>query len=127
EKLDALLGELSELLDGGLLSLRPGKSGDIIQSHVKGLLGLLVAVQSLRNSVPQGRDRVVLSLDGEEARRWLHLSEDPSRADLLVIDSGDDGFSVTVVEVKTRQDPAAVYALSSGKASGPAVRQLLST
>lgn len=127
DKLDALLHELSDLLDAGLLSLRPGRSGETVQSHVRGLLGLLVAVQALRDLAPRGHDRIILSLDSDQARRWLHLSEDPHRADLLVIDGADDRFTVTVVEVKTRQDTSSEYTIVGGKVTGPAIKQLLST
>lgn len=127
EKLDVLLHELSDLLDAGLLSLRPGKSGEIVESHVKGILGLLVAVQSLRDSTPQGHDRIIVSLDSDQARRWLHLGDDPYRADLLAIDGADERFAITVVEVKARQSSAAEYAISGGQVSGPAIAQLLST
>lgn len=127
DKLDALLNELSDLLDAGLLSLRPGRSGETVQSHVRGLLGLLVAVQALRDLTPAGHDRIILSLDSDQARRWLHLADDPHRADLLVIDGADDRFTVTVVEVKTRQDTTSEYTITGGKVSGPAINQLLST
>lgn len=127
DKLDALLHELSDLLDAGLLSLRPGRSGETVQSHVRGLLGLLVAVQALRDLTPAGHDRIILSLDSDQARRWLHLSGDPHRADLLVIDGADDRFIVTVVEVKTRQDTTSEYTITAGKVTGPAITQLLST
>ena len=127
DKLDALLDELSDLLDAGLLSLRPGRSGETVQSHVRGLLGLLVAVQALRDLTPEGHDRIILSLDSDQARRWLHLADDPHRADLLVIDGADDRFTATVVEVKTRQDTTTEYAINGGTVTGSAINQLLST
>jgi len=129
EALDVLLATLSELLDAGLLALRPGRSGEIVEAHVKGMLGLMVAVQYLRASVPDGHERVILSLDDDQARRWLHLNEtgDRSRSDLLVIDGADDRFTVTIVEVKTRQDATPEYTLSNGEIAGPAINQLLST
>ncbi|KLR61494.1 AAA-like domain [Actinobacteria bacterium IMCC26207] len=130
EMLDTLLASLSELLDTGLLVLRPSaKTGEIVHAQVKGVLGLMVAVQALKATTPPGVDRIILSLDDEQARRWLHLNEDRdnSRSDLLVIDGGDDGFTVTVVEVKARQDVSAEYAVVSGEVSGPAINQLLST
>lgn len=127
DKLDALLHELSDLLDAGLLSLRPGRSGDTVQAHVRGLLGLLVAVQALRDLTPTGHDRIILSLDSEQARRWLHLADDPHRADLLVIDGADERFTVTVVEVKTRQDTTGEYTITGGKVVGPAISQMMST
>lgn len=130
EMLDTLLASLSELLDTGLLVLRPSpKTGEIVDAQVKGVLGLMVAVQSLRATTPSGHDRIILSLDGELARRWLHLNEDRdgSRSDLLVIDGADERFTVTIVEVKARQDMAAEYVVTDGEASGPAISQLLST
>ena len=51
EALDSILTSLSELLDSGLLALRPGKSGEHSGSPlVKGILGLMVAVKHLRDS-----------------------------------------------------------------------------
>lgn len=127
DALDTLLHELSDLLDAGLLSLRPSRSGETAQAHVRGLLGLLVGVQAIRSMTPEGHDRIILSLDSEQARRWLHLADDPRRADLLVIDAADDRFNVTVVEVKTRQDTTSEYTVTGGKISGPAIAQMLST
>jgi hypothetical protein len=130
ETLDELLATLSELLDTGLLALRPSpKTGEIVHAQVKGVLGLMVAVQHLRVATPAGHDRIILSLDDDQARRWLHLNDnrDNLRADLLVIDGADDRYTVTVVEVKTRQDVDAEYAVVNGEAVGPAISQLLST
>lgn len=126
-ELDMLLRALSDLLDAGLLSLRPGRAGDVDNAHVKGILGLLVAVQSLRDTALEGHDRIILSLDDDQAQRWLHLSDDPRRADLLVIDGADNRFTVTVVEVKARKDMSAEYSITGGKVTGPAVDQVLST
>jgi hypothetical protein len=117
DMLDDLLDTLSGLLDTGLLVLRPSaKTGEIVHAQVKGVLGLMVAVQHLRAATPDGHDRIILSLDDDQARRWLHL-----------IDGADDQFTVTVVEVKARQDLAAEYTLANGEVSGPAINQLLST
>ncbi len=129
ETLDAILVSLSELLDSGLLALRPGKSGEIVVPQVKGILGLMVAVKHLRDTEPSGFDRIVLSLDSDEARRWLHLHDnmDNSRSDLLVIDGTDSQFTVTIVEVKARQNPDAEYSVSGSIATGPAINQMLST
>jgi hypothetical protein len=127
EELDDLLEALSDLLDGGILSLRPTHTGEPDYAHVKGILGLLVAVQSLRNANPDGYDRIILSLDDAQAQRWLHLSEDRRRADLLVIDGKDDHFIVTVVEVKARYDMSAEYSVSGDLVSGRAVEQVLAT
>ena len=129
ETLDSILVSLSELLDSGLLALRPGKSGDIVVPHVKGILGLMVAVKHLRDTAPSGLDRIVLSLDSDDARRWLHLHDNPdsSRSDLLVIDGADGQFTVTIVEVKARQNVTAEYSVADGVVTGPAISQMLST
>ena len=129
EALDSILDSLSELLDYGLLILRPGKSGEIVVPHVRGVLGLMVAVKHLRDTVPSGFERLVLSLDSDEARRWLHLHDnnDNSRSDLLVIDGADEGFTATIVEVKARQNMAAEHPVTDGVVTGPAISQLLST
>ena len=129
ETLDSILVSLSELLDSGLLALRPGKSGEVVIPHVKGILGLMVAVKHLRDTAPSGSDRIVLSLDSDEARQWLHLhdNKDNSRSDLLVIDGTDGQFTVTIVEVKARQNVAAEYSVADGIVTGPAISQMLST
>ena len=129
ETLDSILTSLSELLDYGLLTLRPGKSGDIVVPHVKGVLGLMVAVKHLRETVPSGFERIVLSLDSDEARRWLHLHDnnDDSRSDLLVIDGADGQFTATIVEVKARQSTDAEHLVTNGIVTGPAISQMLST
>ena len=127
QELDSLLEALSDLLDAGILSLRPGKTGEPDPAHIRGILGLLVAVKALEDAKFEGFDRVILSLDDEQAHRWLHLSQDRRRADLLVIDGKDSQFIVTVVEVKARRLLAAEYSVTGGMAAGPAVNQVLST
>lgn len=129
DTLDSVLAALSELLDSGLLALRPGRSGEIVVPHVTGILGLMVAVKHLRDHTPPGHDRIILSLDSDEARRWLHLHDntDNSRSDLLVIDGADGEFTVTIVEVKARRNIAAEFSIADGIVSGPAIDQMLST
>lgn len=127
QELDGLLEALSDLLDSGILSLRPGRTGEPDPGHIRGILGLLVAVKALEDAKPDGFDRVILSLDGEQAQRWLHLNEDRRRADLLVIDGKDDQFIVTVVEVKARRDLSDEYTTNGGTVTGSAVQQVLST
>ena len=127
QELDNLLEALSDLLDAGILSLRPGRTGEPDPAHIRGILGLLVAVKALEEATPDGFDRVILSLDDEQAQRWLHLNEDRRRADLLVIDGKDSQFIVTVVEVKARRLLTAEYSVTNGMVAGPAVDQVLST
>ena len=105
-----LLAALSEFLDAGLLALRPGRSGEIVQAHVKGILGLMVAVQSLRRRPrgprphhPQPRRRAGASL--APPQRGPDAAPICSSSTARTI-----SFTVTVVEVKARQDTTAEYA-----------------
>jgi hypothetical protein len=126
EQLAELLEELSDLLDAGVLSLRPSAEGRINWAHVKGLLGLLIAAHWYRQGANDGRERLLLSLDDPIARRWLHLRDDALRADLIGIESGPTFCSVTVFEVKAVDTPQAEYQIDNGTISGVAVEQLLS-
>ncbi|MFF4876336.1 helicase HerA domain-containing protein [Micromonospora sp. NPDC000668] len=125
--LDGLLRELTDLLDVGALTLTADLERQVDQNRTKGLLGTLVAARWYKTGCPPNRKRLLVSLDDEMARRWLHLREDARRADLLGIESGDDACAITVFEVKTMQDTSAEYRIDGGLASGPAVDQLLST
>jgi hypothetical protein len=126
-ELDDLLHELADLLDEGILALRPDASGRVNLQRVKGLIGMLIAVRAYRAQTPEGHDRLVVSLDGTEARRWLHLSDDPHRADLVGFDFSDDRFAISIIEAKAVQDPKAEYKIHDKIISGPAVDQVLST
>jgi len=126
-ELDELLDELSDLLDIGVLAMRPGVDGKVNHAHVKGLLGMLIAARWYRKSCPEGRWRMLVSLDDPMARRWLHLRDDAQRADLLGIEHGGDFCALTAFEVKAVQSASAEYQISDGVAQGPAVEQLLST
>lgn len=127
-ELDDLLRELSNLLDTGVLALRPDTAtGRVNATRIKGLLGTLIAVRHFKRDAQPGHERLILSLDSAQARRWLHLSDDPQRADLVGFDFGADRLTITVIEVKTVQDAAAEYSIRDGIASGSAVDQVLST
>ncbi len=126
-QLDELLHELANLLDEGVLALRPDTTGRVNLQRVKGLIGMLIAVRSHRAQTPDGHDRLVISLDGVEARRWLHLSDDPQRADLVGFDFSDGRFSISVIEAKAVEDTSTEYQIADGIISGPAVAQVLST
>lgn len=126
EELDDLLVQLSDLLDEGLLSLRPDATGHRNDNYVKGLLGTLIAARWFRTTGTQD-NRLLLSLDGAEARRWLHLAANKERADLVGLEWTNDHCTVRAIEVKTVQNTAAEYTVSGNIVSGPAVQQLLST
>lgn len=126
DDLDSLLAQLSDLLDAGILYLQPDVSGKANFNRVKGLLGTLIAARWFRAAGGEGA-RLVVSLDGAEARRWLHLSDDPLRADLVGLTWSNDHCTVSVIEVKAVQAKDTEYTVRSGLVSGPAVEQMLST
>lgn len=124
--LDDLLEQLSDLLDAGILNLRPDASGKTNFNRIKGLLGTLLAARWFRKTGDEAT-RLLVSLDGAEARRWLHLSDDPLRADLVGFTWTNDHCTVSVIEVKAVQAKGVEYAVKGGVASGPAIDQMLST
>jgi hypothetical protein len=126
-ELDELLRELADLLDEGIIALRPDTNGKANPQRVKGLLGMLIAVRAYRGQTPAGHERLVVSLDSAEARRWLHLREDAQRADLVGFDYADDRFTITVIEAKAVEDPSGEYQINDGIVNGAAIEQVLST
>lgn len=126
EDLDGLLQQLSELLDAGILNLRPDATGKTNFNRIKGLLGTLIAARWFRTTGDEAT-RLLISLDGSEARRWLHLSDDPLRADLVGFTWTNDHCTVSVIEVKAVQAKGVEYKVDNGIATGPAVEQMLST
>jgi Helicase HerA, central domain len=126
-QLDALLEDLAQLLDAGVLWLRTNADGTVNHSAVKGVLGTLIASRWWRRSAPEGHQRLVISLDDPAARKWLHLSEDPRRADLLGLDYGPRGLEVAAIEVKAVEAAGAEYQIKNGRIEGEAVGQVLST
>jgi len=126
-QLDALLDELTQLLDAGVLWLRTSRDGAVDHNAVKGVLGTLIASRWWRDTTPDGHRRLVISLDDAAARKWLHLSDDPRRADLLGLDSGPAGLQVAAIEVKAVDAANAEYHVKDGRISGDAVGQVLST
>lgn len=126
-QLDALLEDLAQLLDAGVLWLRPNADGTVNHNAVKGVLGTLIASRWWRDLAPEGHHRLVISLDDPAARKWLHLSEDPRRADLLGLDYGPEGLEVAAIEVKAVEAPGAEYQIKDGRIEGEAVGQVLST
>lgn len=125
-ELDGLLSQLSDLLDQGLLKLKPDHSGKVNESQAKGLLATLIAARWYRKDASRGT-RLLISLDSHDARRWMHLSEDPHRADLVGFEWTNDQCTVTVIEVKSVEATASQYKIDNGIVSGPAVNQMLAT
>jgi Helicase HerA, central domain len=125
-EIDDLLEQLSDLLDAGILNLRPDASGKTNFNRIKGLLGTLIAARWFRKSGDDGT-RLLISLDSAEARRWLHLSDDPLRADLVGFTWTNDHCTVSVIEVKAVQAKSVEYNVENGVVTGPAIDQMLST
>jgi hypothetical protein len=126
DELDDLLRQLSDLLDSGLLNVKPDHTGKTNESRIKGLLATLIAARWYRKDAPQG-SRLLVSLDSQDARRWMHLSDDPLRADLVGFEWTDDECTVTVIEVKSVEATSSEYKIEDGIISGPAVNQMLAT
>lgn len=126
EELDDLLRQLSDLLDSGLLNIKPDRSGKVNESHIKGLLATLIAARWYRKDAQPGT-RLLISLDSRDARRWMHLSEDPLRADLVGFEWTNDHCTVTAIEVKSVEAAASEYKIEGSIVSGPAINQMLAT
>ena len=126
EELDELLRQLSDLLDSGLLNVKPDQSGRVNESRIKGLVATLIAARWYRRDAQPGR-RLLISLDSQDARRWMHLSEDPLRADLVGFEWTNDHCTVTVIEVKSVEAVTSEYKIEGGIVSGPAINQMLAT
>ena len=126
EELDGLLWQLSELLDSGLLNVKPDRAGNTNENRIKGLLATLIAARWYRRGAPTG-SRLLISLDSQDARRWMHLSDDPLRADLVGFEWTDDHCTVTVIEVKSVESTSSEYKIENGVVSGRAIDQMLAT
>lgn len=126
-QLDALLDELTQLLDAGVLWLSPSADGTVNHAQIKGVLGTLIAARWWRAACPSGARRMVISLDDPAARRWLHLSPDARRADLLCLETGPEGLLAVATEVKAVGATSAEYRVDGGRVEGEAVGQVLST
>ncbi len=125
-ELDDLLSQLSDLLDQGLLSLRPDHTGRTNHNRIKGLLGTLIAARWFRQEAPP-ETRLLISLDSSDARRWMHLSDDPLRADLVGLEWTNDHCTVSVIEVKAVDTPSVEYQVADGVVTGSAIDQMLAT
>lgn len=125
-ELDDLLRQLSDLLDSGLLNVKPDQTGKVNVNQVKGLLATLIAARWYRKAGPS-QSRLLVSLDSKDARRWMRLSDDPLRADLVGFEWTNDGCTVSVVEVKSVEAATTEYKIQHGIVSGPAVAQMLAT
>jgi hypothetical protein len=111
-----------------LIAMEPNGILGLATSHhdrqVKGSLGKIIAVRWYRMRQPSG---MAVSLDTENARRWLVAGQHSSeKADLLGLRDEGDALIIDVLEVKAHDD-AAPYTVEDGIIEGRAVGQLLAT
>lgn len=124
---ESLITDLGTLLTDGLLALVSQGSGGaaLDDRRTQGLVGTLVTSAWYRREHSRS---LLVSIDSPDARRWLELSEDATRADLFgVVDEPDGAVTIDLIEVKTYQQPEAAYRISGGEISGDAVAQILNT
>jgi len=122
-----LIGALGTLLSDGLLALVSGGGGGaaLDERRTRGLLGTLVTSGWYHARHARA---LMVSIDSPEARRWLELRDDASRADLFgVVDEPDGSVTLDLIEVKTYEEPEHAYRISGREISGDAVGQLLNT
>lgn len=123
---EQLIGDLGSLLSDGLLALvSQGAPTALDEKRTQGLVGTLVTSAWYRQKHQRS---LVVSIDSPDARRWLELRDDGSRADLFgIVDEDDGSCTLDIIEVKTYSQPEDAYRVSGGEISGDAVDQLLNT
>ena len=127
QAVERLIGDLGMLLSDGLLALvAQGPAGPALdERRTQGLVGVLVTSAWYRARHSRS---LLVSIDSPDARRWLELVDDGSRADLFgVVDESDGSAVIDLIEVKTYQHPEQAYRISGGEISGDAVDQILNT
>ena len=120
ETLQTLIRDLVALEPNGILGLASSSH----EKQIKGSLGKLIAVRWYRSQQPTG---LAVSLDTENAARWLvagHHSRE--KADLLGLREEEGALVFDVIEVKAH-DEATPYTVSEGRIAGHAVDQVLAT
>ena len=96
-QLEDLLEEGVALLGDGLLNLyKANAQPDHLR--VQGFAGMLIAARDYRDRHPGA---LVVSVDTELARRWLRLTDNAERCDLLGLRNEDGMLTVDAIEVKT--------------------------
>ena len=109
EELQGLLEEGVMLVGDGLIELfRSDAQAD--SARVLGFAGMLVAARDYRDRYP---DALLVSVDTPLARRWLRLSDQTQRCDLMALRGEEGSLTVDTIEVKT-----------SGRESGVALAEI---
>ena len=91
-----------------------------------GALGAMIAAKRYRAA---NQDCLMIGLDNAETRRWMNLTDDPQRADLLGISRDGGRVFIDIIEVKSGSyDASDVYTLDAeGRACGDPIAQLKNT
>lgn len=119
ETLKSLARDLVAMEPNGILGLATTSH----DNQVKGSLGKIIAVQWYRMRQPSG---LAVSLDTENARRWLVAGKhSEEKADLLGLHEENGVLCIDVLEVKAHGDVP--YSVSDGIIAGKPVGQLLAT
>lgn len=126
KSVEQLIGDLGSLLSDGLLALVSQSAPTALdEKRTQGLVGTLVTSAWYRQRHTRS---LIVSIDSADARRWLELRDDGSRADLFgIVDEDDGSCTLDIVEVKTYRDPEDAYRVNGGEISGDAVDQILNT
>lgn len=120
ETLKGLARDLVAMEPNGILGLATTSH----ERQVKGSLGKIIAVRWYRMQQPSG---LAVSLDTENARRWLVAGKhSEEKADLLGLREEGNTLIIDVLEVKAH-DEATPYTVKDDIISGRSVGQLLST
>lgn len=124
---ERMIQDLGGLLSDGLLALVTATPGGpaLDERRTQGLVGTLVTSSWFRARYPRS---LLVSIDSVEARRWLELVDDRTRADLFgVVEEPDGSITIDLMEVKTYEAPDRAYRVNGGEVSGDAIGQLLNT
>lgn len=119
-----LLVEFSHLISDGLLAVIQSKDGTLMENKTLGLIGLLITVRHYMARYP---DAIIVSVDSQNSRRWLRITETiEKRGDLLALRQEDGNFVIEAIEVKTFTSEEDILKRRDGVVQGNAVDQVAS-
>lgn len=118
-----LLLEFSHLISDGLLAVIQSKDGTLMENKTLGLIGLLITVRHYLSTYPNS---IIVSVDSQDARRWLRITETTEkRGDLLALRQDGDTFIIEAIEVKTFNSEDEVLKRRNGTVHGKAIDQVV--
>jgi hypothetical protein len=117
-----LLVEFSHLIGDGLLAVIQSKDGTLMENKTLGLIGLLITV---RHYLAQYPDAIVVSVDSQNSRRWLRITETiEKRGDLLALRQDGESYVIDAIEVKTFTSEDDILKRRNGIVQGKAIDQV---